>query len=373
MFQKIKFYDGQELEGWQPFLEELCKDNAKGILLFAGEETQFEYEKLQPLFKKMDIEVLGGIFPEVIYDGTLYKQGVVGCAFRSNVSLKSIKDLSTFKGDLPDNFLTEKTRTILVFADGYADNIPLLIETLYEKSYTEMAFVGGNAGSIVNIDKPSLFTCDDIFSRGAIIAAVEDFVSLGIDHGCQPISEPAIASNVDKKTIKSINFQPGLQYYKDIVEKNAGKQITEDNFLDVAKSYPLGLLKYDNEIILRVPFGGGEENSLILYSEIPENSVLAVMKGEPDSAIAAVGEAAEHSKVAFENEMKILPSNALIIECLARAMFLEDRINDELKTISNKVGKDVLLFGFLSLGEIASTGDKYIELYNMTVVVAMGK
>jgi hypothetical protein len=49
MFQKIKFYDGQELEGWQPFLKELSKDNAKGILLFVGEETPFDYKQLQPL------------------------------------------------------------------------------------------------------------------------------------------------------------------------------------------------------------------------------------------------------------------------------------------------------------------------------------
>lgn len=39
MFQKIKFYDGQKPEGWLPFLKELSKDNAKGILLFVGEEN----------------------------------------------------------------------------------------------------------------------------------------------------------------------------------------------------------------------------------------------------------------------------------------------------------------------------------------------
>ena len=41
------------------------------------------------------------------------------------------------------------------------------------------------------------------------------------------------------------------------------------------------------------------------------------------------------------------------------------------KIDANKAGSDVFLFGILSLGEIASTGDKYIELYNKTVVVGM--
>jgi hypothetical protein len=371
MFQKIKFYNGQEPEGWQPFLKELSKDNAKGILLFVGEETPFDYKQLQPLLKKMDIVVLGCVFPEVIYNGSLYKQGVVGCAFQSPVSIEVIKDLSKFKANFPEDFVSKNTRTFLIFSDAYADNIPLLIETLYEKNFKEIAFIGGSAGSIINIDQPSLFTCDNFFAGGAIIIAVEDFMSVGINHGWQPVSEPAIASSVDKKILKSINFEPAFEYYKRIVEQDGGIRLTADSFLDVAKSYPLGILKYDGEIILRVPLSAGEENSLLLASEMPENSVLVVTKGDPDKLIAAAGIATEQAKIAFESKMKISPGKALIVDCLARALFLGDRINDELKIIANKAGSDVFLFGFLSLGEIASTGDKYIELYNKTVVVAM--
>ena len=373
MFQKIQFYDGQEPEGWQPFLKELSKDNAKGILLFVGEETPFDYKQLQPLLKTMGIEVCGAIFPEVIYNGSLYKQGVVGCAFQSPVSIEVIKDLSKFKGNFSEDFVSKNTRTLLIFTSAYADNIPLLIETLYEKYFKETVFIGGSAGSIINVDRPPLFTCDDLFAGGAIIAAVEDFMSVGINHGLQPVSEPAIASSVDKNILKSINWEPAFEYYKRIVEQDAGIKLTADSFLDVAKSYPLGILKYDTEIILRVPLSVGEENSLLFASELPENSVLVVTKAYPDKLIAAAGTAAEQAKIAFESKKKISPGKALIVDCLARALFLEDRINDELKIIANKAGSDVFLFGFLSLGEIASTGDKYIELYNKTVVIGMGE
>ena len=233
MFQKIKFYDGQELEGWQPFLNELSKDNTKGILLFVGEETPFDYKKLQPLLKTMDIVVWGGIFPEVIYNGSLYKQGVVGCAFQSPVSIEVIKDLSKFKGDLSHDFISKNTRTLLIFNDGGAGNTPLLIETLYEKNFKEIVFFGGGAGSIINIDQPSLFTEDDFFAKGAIIAAVEDFISVGINHGCQPVSEPAIASSVDTNILRSINWEPAFEYYKRIVEQDSGLKLTVDGFLDV--------------------------------------------------------------------------------------------------------------------------------------------
>ena len=373
MFQKIKFYDGQEPEGWQPFLKELCKDHAKGILLFVGEETPFDYKQIQPLLKKMGVEVWGCIFPEVIYNGSLYKQGVVGCAFKSPVSIKVIKDLGKFKGDLSDDFVLKDTRTFLIFTDAYAGNIPLLIETLYEKNFKEIAFIGGAAGSIINMDQPSLFTCDDFFAGGAILAAVEGFLSVGINHGLRPISEPAIASSVDKNILKSINWEPAFEYYKRIVENDVGIRLIANGFLDVAKSYPLGMLKYDGEIILRVPIGVSEDNSLLFTSEIPENSVLVVTKAYPDKLIAAAGTAAEETRIAFESKKGRSPSKALIVECLARALFLDDRLNDELKVIASKAGKGIFTFGFLSLGEIASTGDKYIELYNKTIVIGMGE
>ena len=373
MFQKIKFYDGQEPEGWQPFLNELSKDSAKGILLFVGEETPFDYKQLQPILKAMDIEIWGGIFPEVIYNGSLYKQGVVGCAFQSPVSIEVIKDLGKFNGDLSEDFISNNTRTLLIFNDGRGGNTPQLIETLYEKNFKEIVFFGGGTGSLITIDQPSLFTKDDFFAGGAIIAAAPDFMSVGINHGWQPISEPVIASSVDKNILRSINWEPAFEYYKRIVEQDAGIKLTADGFLDVAKSYPLGILKYDTEIILRVPVSVGEENSLLFASEMPENSVLLVTKAYPDKLIAAAGTATEQAKIAFESKMKISPGKALIVDCITRALFLEDRFNDELEIIANKAGSDVFLFGLLSLGEIASTGDKYIELHNKTIVIGMGE
>ncbi len=373
MFQKIKFFDGQELKGWQPFLKELSKDDAEGILLFVGEETPFDYKKLQPLLETIDIEVCGGIFPEVIYNDSLYKQGVVGCAFQSPVSIEVIKDLSRFKGDFLRDFISENTESLLILSDGWADNMPLLIETLYENNIKERNFIGGAAGSLTDIHKPSLFTQDDFFAGGAIIAAIEDYISVGINHGLQSIFEPAIASSIDKKIIKSINWEPAFEYYKRIVEQDADIKFTADNFLEIAKSYPIGMLKYDKEIILRCPVSVGEDNSIVVRSEMTENSVLVIMKGYPDKLIAAAGTAAEQARIAFESKKKISPGKAFIVECLSRALFLEDRFNDELKIIANRAGNDVLLFGFLSLGEIASTGDKYIELYNKTVVIGMSE
>lgn len=371
MFQKVKFFRGRELAGWRPFLEELSKDSATGILLFVAEETPFDYEQIQPLLKEMKLVVWGGIFPAVIYDGSPHKQGVVGCALKSPISIEVIKNLSKFSGSFPEDFISKNTESLLILNDSWADNIPLLIETLYEISHKEMTFIGGGAGSLTELTLPSLFTRDDFFAGGAIIAAVEDYIAMGINHGWQPIHGPVIASSVSGRILKSINWEPALKYYKNIVEKDTGIKLTADNFLEVAKSYPFGLLKYDNEIILRVPIRVDAENNLFLADEMPKNSILMITKGYPEKLIEAAGMAAEQARVAFESKKKKSPNNALIIDCITRVLFLENRFEDELKIIQEKVGAGVFLFGFLSLGEIASTGDKYIELHNKTVVIGM--
>lgn len=371
MFQKVKFYNGKNLKGWLQFLEELSKDNATGILLFIAEETPFNYKKIQPLLKKMKTIVVGGVFPAVIYDGSLYKQGVVGCAFKSPISIEVIKNLSKFNGSFPEKILLKNIESILILNDGWADNIPLLIESLYEITHKEMTFIGGGTGSLTNINRPSLFTSDDFFASGAIITAIEGSISIGINHGWQPIHGPVIASRVKGRILKSINWEPAFKYYKNIVEEDTGIKLTAENFLELAESHPLGMLKYDNEIILRVPLGVDEKDNLFLGSEMPENSMLMITKGYPEKLIEAAGMAAEQVKAAYKNRWKKSPTKVLIIDCITRSLFLGDRFSDELKTIEEKTGDGVLLFGFLSLGEVASTGDKYIELHNKTVVVGM--
>jgi len=321
----------------------------------------------------MKIEVWGGIFPEVIYNGSRYKQGIVGCAFKSPVSIEVIKNLNDFKGVLPETLISKNTETFFILNDGWVNNIPLLIETLYEMSAREITFIGGGSGSLIDMKRPSLFTSNDYFAGGAIISSIEDYISIGVNHGWQTIYGPCTASSVNKHILTSIDWEPAFKYYKKIVEKDAGVKLTKDNFLEVAKSYPFGILKYDNEIILRVPIEFDAENNILLSSEMPENSILMIMKGEPEKLISAAGLAIEQAKTSFENRKKTSPTIALIIDCITRALFLEDRFEDELKIIETKAGTGVLLFGFLSLGEIASKGDKYIELYNKTVVIGMGE
>ena len=58
----------------------------------------------------------------------------------------------------------------------------------------------------------------------------------------------------------------------------------------------------------------------------------------------------------------------LLIDCVSRALFLEDNFAQEVGAICEKY---VPLIGVLSLGEISNSGKDYMEFYNKTCVVGI--
>ncbi|MCD4817617.1 MAG: FIST C-terminal domain-containing protein [Candidatus Cloacimonetes bacterium] len=373
MFQKILFYDGNNLKGWETFLNELSKDEPDGIFLFVADDTDFDYKKIHLLLKKLEIDVVGCIFPEVIYNGNSYKKGIVGCSISASISIEKINNLNEFKGNISQSLFSSKTETVMIFFDGWSDNTDLLIETLYELSGKEMTFIGGGTGSLKDTKRASLFTSEDCFTGGAIIVMMEEYMSIGIKHGLQTIDGPSIVTDIDKRILKSINWNSALEYYKTIVEKDSEKTITEENYLSIAKTYPLGMLKYDGEIIPRASLAIQDGNNILLGAKIPINSMLMIMKGYPDKIISSYEKVVKEAQISFKNKNKKTPSKTLIIDCICRTIFLDDQHKEALKLIWNEIAEKSVLFGFLSLGEVASIGDKYIELYNNTIVIGMGE
>jgi hypothetical protein len=82
--------------------------------------------------------------------------------------------------------------------------------------------------------------------------------------------------------------------------------------------------------------------------------------------IAAAGEAREAAERVFPAGGK--PRLEIFVDCISRVLFLENEFASELQTA--RVA-DLPLVGMLSIGEIANSGDDYLEFYNKTSVVAL--
>jgi hypothetical protein len=191
---------------------------------------------------------------------------------------------------------------------------------------------------------------------------IEENVDIGVHHGWEFLEGPFVATSSEKNILKQINYENAFEFYIEAVERDSGIKFTNDNFFDLAKSYPLGIVPYSGDIIVRDPIAK-DGDSLVLVGTMPENSVIQILKGENDKLIdAAKVAASEATKGDKQKNMTIM------IDCISRVLFLEDSFVKEIDSVSEVIGETSLI-GALTLGEIANKSNKYIDFYNKTCVI----
>ena len=90
------------------------------------------------------------------------------------------------------------------------------------------------------------------------------------------------------------------------------------------------------------------------------------MKSNSDKLIDASYNAASNTLVDGQDYTKI----ALLISCVGRKIVLGDRVEEEIEAVREVLGKDVLLFGFYSYGEITPNIKKVgCDLQNQTMTI----
>lgn len=336
-----------------------------------SEMTTFDFENVSPLFKEIGVPVFGGVFPGVIYGDSWYKEGVVGCSIRRPFSLQIVRNLGCFEG-LSEGKVNGSTKTFLIIVDGMASNISSFLGMLYETHIGQVSFIGGGAGRLMLDRKPVLFTEEEYFTDGALVIEMQSPVGVGVNHGWELMFGPLVANRTLGNVLIELNWQPAFINYRQILEERFGLNITAENFFEIAKQYPFGMVKMDETIVVRDPLKLDDHNSIILVGEVPENSVLMILKGNSPNLIKAAGEAASTALVRFKEQTGNTGRGALVINCISRALYLGDDMARELRTIRSNIPSNLCVFGFLSLGEIASCENKYVEFYNKTTVIGVG-
>jgi len=189
---------------------------------------------------------------------------------------------------------------------------------------------------------------------------------VGVSHGWMDVAGPFKVTESDRNRIITLDWKPALEVYREVVEAHSGLYFTENNFFDIAKSYPFGINKLGTEKIVRDPVKVGPQNSLICVGEVPQESYIHILTGNVDSLVHAAQTALLRSEKSFRGQSG--QKTALFIDCISRVLFLEDMFMQEL----DAVHRDTMpLIGALTIGEIANSGKDYLEFYNKTSVVAM--
>ncbi len=342
------------------------------LLLMFGEKQALDFDSLNKSLSPLNISFFGGIFPGIIYGGNRYEEGCILIKLDTIEKPILVHGLQNKNFELPKfidiEALYGEKRTVLTFVDGLTSNIAVYLSKLYNVLGNTVNFIGGGAGSLSLVQQPCVFTNEGMFQDAAIICFLDYKSKMGVRHGWQQLEGPIVATRTEGNLIHELNWQNAFEVYKEVIDQDNSTPIAKDNFFDIAKAYPFGIFKEDSEDIVRDPIAVDENGALVCVGEVPENTVLYILKGEKNALISSAKKAAEDTISGDTPEI----AQTLIVDCISRTLFLEDDFSEELKVVSeafNKTNQSIDPQGILTLGEISSYGEGYLEFFNKTIVI----
>jgi hypothetical protein len=345
--------------------------DVQALLIMACDANEFTKEQIDPILNKINKPVFGGIFPEIMHQTSKLEKGTIVAGFSNSAEIHIIPNLSDMDvnyEDILDEQIPDSphARTMFVFVDGLAQRISALIDSLFNIFGLEMNYIGGGAGSLSFVQKPVLFTNEGLMQDAAILALTDIPSGVGVNHGWTDIGGPFKVTESDCNVIKTLDWKPAFQVYKEVVEKHSGKRFTENNFFDIAKGYPFGLSKIGAEKIVRDPLSIDTNEYMICVGEVPQDVFIHILNGNTETLVNAAKKALTLAVESFTPG--VAQKATFFIDCISRVLFLDNEFSKELHAVYNE---SVPLIGALTLGEIANNGKDYLEFYNKTAVIGV--
>ncbi len=349
----------------------LKNEAVKGLLILACDSNEFTSANIDKHLRNINVPIFGGIFPQIISGNEKLERGTIVAGLSQIPHVHIIQNLSDaaieyekiLDEQIPD---IDKPKTMFVFVDGFSKRISSLIDSLFNVFGLEFNYIGGGAGSLNMRQKPCIITNNGLLMDVAVLALLNIESGIGVCHGWKEISGPFKVTESDRTEIRSLDWKPAFEVYRDVVERHSKKTICKDNFFDIAKCYPFGISRLCTEKIVRDPFIVGKGNSLVCVGEVPEEAFVHILTGDASSLVKASGKALALGKEAFYEKAAV--KTILFMDCISRVLFLGDNFKNELNAVYDST---IPLIGALTIGEIANSGKDYLEFYNKTSVVGV--
>jgi hypothetical protein len=324
-----------------------------------------------------DLCFFGGLFPHIVDGEQTHDSGVLAFTLPRLGEPMLCRHLDSDGFEVPDCVSAVRGRaegskpTALVLVDGLTANVSRFLETVFHQLGGSVSYWGGGAGVNARTRSACVFTRRGVFQDAAVIALAGGTSRVGVGHGWKEIRGPFVATRSKRNVIAQLNWENAFEVYRGVVERDTPVKITPENFYSIASAYPFALRKQDQEVVVRCAVGLGEGGTLVCVGEVPENAVLSILKGEPALLIEAAGRAAREA--CPDDASLSLVTHCLVADCYSRRTILGSRFAEEIAAVNEGLGafgRACSPLGMLTLGEIASPGEGYLDYFNKTCVVA---
>jgi hypothetical protein len=337
---------------------ELVGEGARSLQLLGAVGVPWGGAAFDAAVQAIGVPVFGGVFPQIIVDGVAHARGAVLIGHRAEARVAVFAEGEGASG-------VEALRgaaSMVVYVDATA-NVGEFAAALFDALGAGPAWVGGGAGALDFVRRPVVVTPSGLRAGVAVVAGFLDRVAVGVAHGWEPIGEAMLVSEAEGSEVISLDWRPALDVYREVVQAHAGQPLSMDDFYALASRYPLMIESIGGEGVVRDPLTVTADGHLRCAGDIQPNSTARVATGDAAGMLRAARAARERATV--DGAAATL---SLTIDCISRALLLGDRIGDELAAMAVP---GVAQVGALTIGELASAGDAFLQFHNKTSVVAV--
>ncbi|TLS66518.1 hypothetical protein FEF65_10155 [Mariprofundus erugo] len=321
------------------------------------------------------IPFIGAIFPALIHGDRTFTEGAIVNVFPAIAAPILITGLNRDDYHIPEllpaGAAGTGSPTGIILLDAMTTHTDTLLAGIFNQVGNRIHFFGGCSGFSDLVHRPCIFTTDGIIRDAAVIALTSLNSSLSARHGWQRLNhEPIIATRTCKNVVHEMNWEPAYDFYHTSVKTHGESDVTADAFYNKASYFPLGLYREHQEDVVRDPLlANTSDQSIQFASSVPENSVMYLLHGNTGSLIEAAITAVDDCCTAA-----IQADHCLIMDCFSRTLVLGDAFGRELAAAGRQLqihGQHAIPEGAVTLGEISSYGEDYLELFNKTIVVGL--
>jgi len=346
-------------------------DPTLGVFALVAETDRRCIPPLQTVSRELEVELVGGIVPEVIVAGGMKGHGVLLIKLRvmpptafiehlgdsaqsERHAVEALEALALQAVGMPD-----RANLFLLF-DGRLDNVGSLLGQLHAAVGDLVTYSGIGCGSDALLPGPCVFTGRLTVNRAVLAMLLPGDIEVAMAHGYTSQSERVFASAGHGNLVTHLDWLPAFEQYRMILRAHDGTELDRNTMRETATRFPLLFVRGDGETIVRVPIAVDTNGALLCVGQVPAGCGVAIAKPP---------EITDHS-VTEVIRAALGTSCALVFQGLGRRAYLgRPGAERELARLACSCGAE--LIGAVTLGEIGSTVAGGLSVLHTSTLCAM--
>jgi hypothetical protein len=283
----------------------------------------------------------------------------------ATAAIPSPRDSRAVGIQLGNALADEELSHVFLLSDGLQINGSELVAGVTETLSPSVGVTGGLAGDGDRFET-TLVLRDGVAEAGVASALGFYGDSLHIGYGSMggwdQFGPERLVTKSEGNVVYELDGCPALELYKRYLGPHAS-ELPASGLL-----FPLSINRGDGVHVVRTIIGVDEKAGTMTFAgDVPQNSHARLMKANFDRLVeGAAGAALRTAETARESR----PQLALLISCVGRKLVLKQRVEEEIESVREILGRQAVLAGFYSYGEIAPfTPLTRCELHNQTMTI----